>query len=127
MLVGLKSHQELESLGYQPRGQAGKYTKYYTGKIDNKSFGYIAIDFLPDLEVMGIYELFVLPEQRCKGYGSHLLLGAEELGKIKKYKKISLKPEPLRGALTKEKLIQWYSHRGYQNGNLGEMEKIING
>ncbi|MEE9354098.1 MAG: GNAT family N-acetyltransferase [Methylococcaceae bacterium] len=125
MLIRLKSHQVLEGYGFKLRGQPGKYTKFYLGKLDNQSFGYVAIDILPNSDVMPIYELFVLPELRENGYGSHLLLGAEELGKIKNYKKITLKPEPLPNSISKERLVQWYRDRGYQIYSYGEMEKLL--
>lgn len=121
---------EILDMSLQERARAGgqtKYTELFVGIHKGEEVGLLSIDFIPNEEQLGLYEIYVLHEHRRTGVGTFLLEQAEQLGKHRGYGSVVLNPKPLDERQTKSKLIQWYKQRGYLkiSASDGRMRKVL--
>ena len=74
---------------------------------------FIALDQIPGVEYLVLYEMYVRPECRGRGIGWRLLGEVESLAKALGYARITLFPWPLEKGYPEAKLIAWYKRHGY--------------
>ena len=60
----------------EPRSRAS-YTRFFVATVDNKDIAYAAVDVVPIRDYVELYHLYVLPEQRRRGYGTTILRKVE--------------------------------------------------
>jgi GNAT superfamily N-acetyltransferase len=96
----------------EPRSRAS-YTRIFVATVDNKDIAYVAVDVVPIRDYVELYQLYVLPEQRRRGYGTTILRKVEQMATELGLKKIVLNPQPIDGEWTREDLIRWYLRNGY--------------
>jgi GNAT superfamily N-acetyltransferase len=96
----------------EPRSRAS-YTRIFVATVDNKDIAYVAVDVVPIRDYVELYQLYVLPEQRRRGYGTTILRKVEQMATELGLKKIVLNPQPIDGESTREDLIRWYLRNGY--------------
>lgn len=90
-----------------------RHTHHYVVMEDESEVAFIALDQIPGVEYLVLYEIFVRPDCRGKGLGSRLLHEVEGVARRLGYKKITLSPWPLDEDYPEEKLIAWYKRHGY--------------
>jgi GNAT superfamily N-acetyltransferase len=79
----------------------------------------VSVDVRPDLKILVIYEMFVVPEIRRRGIGARVLLAAENLARDTDLPRVRLIPKALGYSLDAEcdretaKLIRSYERHGY--------------
>ena len=80
---------------------------------------FLSVDPRPDLILLAIYEIFVVPEIRRRGIGARVLLAAETLARDTGLPRVRLIPKALGYPPGDErdretaKLIKWYERHGY--------------
>ena len=98
----------------------GCYTKHYIVHDHGDEVAFLSIDSRPDLNLLVIYEIFVLPEIRGRGVGTRVLFAAENLARNLGLPKVRLIPKALGCSPGDErdiqtaKLIKWYEQYGYR-------------
>lgn len=80
---------------------------------DGSEVAFIALDQIPGVEYLVLYEIFVRPDCRGKGIGSRVLSGVEGVAKDLGYERLTLSPGALEAGYPEEKLIAWYKRHGY--------------
>ncbi|MGY2804113.1 GNAT family N-acetyltransferase [Bradyrhizobium sp. USDA 4506] len=90
---------------------------------------FLALDQIPGVDYLVLYEIFVGSEHRRRGIGSCLLREVEGLAAGLGYEKITLSPSPLERGYPKEQLVAWYKRYGYieRPDCPTELEKIFMG
>jgi GNAT superfamily N-acetyltransferase len=98
----------------------GHYTKHYVVYDQGSEVAFLSVDPRPDLNLLLIYEIFVVPEIRRHGIGTGVLLAAESLVRDTGFPRVRLIPKALgyppgdeRDRETAE-LIEWYERHGYR-------------
>jgi GNAT superfamily N-acetyltransferase len=89
------------------------HTHHYVAIEDGSEIAFVALDRIPDVDYLVLYEIFVRPDCRGKGLGSRLLGEVEGVAKALGYDKITLSPWPLEQGYSEEKLVAWYKRHGY--------------
>lgn len=104
-----------------------RHTHHYVVIDGGSEVAFIALDQIPGVEYLVLYEIFVRPDCRGKGLGSLLLHEVERVAMRLGYEKITLSPWPLEKGYPQEKLIAWYRRLGYveRSGCPTELEKSI--
>lgn len=90
-----------------------RHTHHYVVMEDGSEVAFIALDQIPGVEYLVLYEIFVRPDCRGKGIGSRTLGEVEGVAKDLGYERITLSPWPLEAGYPEEKLIAWYKKHGY--------------
>jgi GNAT superfamily N-acetyltransferase len=90
-----------------------RHTHHYVATQAGVEVAFLALDQIPDVDYLILYEIFVGQNHRRRGIGSRLLSEVEALAAALGYKKITLSPSPLEQGLPEAKLIAWYKDRGY--------------
>lgn len=103
------------------------HTRHYVVMEDGLEVAFLALDQIPDVDYLVLYEIFVRPDCRGKGLGSRLLGEVEGVAKALGYEKITLSPWPLEQGYSEEKLVAWYKRHGYAERSdcPTELEKSI--
>ena len=95
-------------------GSRGGYTKHYIVYDQGSEVAFLSVDLRPDLNLLVIYEIFVVPEIRRRGIGARVLLAAETLARDTGLPRVRLIPKALGYPPGDErdretaKLIKWY-------------------
>ncbi|WP_164637117.1 GNAT family N-acetyltransferase [Rhodopseudomonas sp. BR0G17] len=89
------------------------HTRIYVVMEDGLEVAFLALDQIPYVDYLVLYEIFVRTDCRGKGLGSRLLGEVESLAKALGYEKITLSPRPLEQGHSEEELIAWYKIHGY--------------
>jgi GNAT superfamily N-acetyltransferase len=98
----------------------GRYTKHYVVYDQGCEVAFLSVDPRPDLNLLVIYEIFVVPEIRRRGIGTRVLLAAENLARGTGFPKVRLVPKALGYSPGDERdretanLIEWYERHGYR-------------
>jgi GNAT superfamily N-acetyltransferase len=98
----------------------GRYTKHYVVHDQGSEVAFLSVDPRPDLNLLVIYEIFVLPEVRRRGIGTRVLLAAENMARDTGFPRARLIPKALGYPPGDErdtetaKLIEWYERHGYR-------------
>jgi GNAT superfamily N-acetyltransferase len=98
----------------------GGYTKHYIVYDQGSEVAFLSVDLRPDLNLLVIYEIFVVPEIRRHGIGIRVLLAAESLARDTGLPRVRLIPKALGYPPGAErdretaKLIKWYEQHGYR-------------
>src|ERR1019366_8701684 len=71
------------------------YTKHYVVYEQASEVAFLSVDPRPDLNLLVIYEIFVVPEIRHRGIGSCVLLAAENLARENGFPRVRLLPQAL--------------------------------
>lgn len=90
-----------------------RHTHYYVANENGSEVAFIALDQIPGVEYLVLYEIYVRPECRGRGIGWRLLGEIESLARALGYAKITLSPWPLEKGYPEAKLIAWYKRHGY--------------
>jgi GNAT superfamily N-acetyltransferase len=59
----------------------GLYTKHYVVYDQGSEVAFLSVDPRPDLNLLVIYEIFVVPEIRHRGMGNRAILSVENLAR----------------------------------------------
>jgi GNAT superfamily N-acetyltransferase len=98
----------------------GHYTKHHLVYDRGSEVAFLSLDPRPDLNLLVIYEIFVVPEIRSRGIGTRVLLAAEKLARDTGFPRVRLIPRALGYPPGDErdretaKLIEWYERHGYR-------------
>ena len=98
----------------------GGYTKHYVAYDQGSEVAFLSVDPRPDLNLLVIYEIFVVPGLRRRGIGTRVLLAAENLARDAGLPRVRLIPKALGYPPGHErdretaKLIKWYKRLGYR-------------
>jgi GNAT superfamily N-acetyltransferase len=98
----------------------GHYTKHYVVYDQGSEVAFLSVDPRPYLNLLVIYEIFVVPEIRRRGIGTRVLLAAENLARDTGFPRVRLTPKALGRPPGDErnretaKLIAWYERHGYR-------------
>jgi ribosomal protein S18 acetylase RimI-like enzyme len=90
-----------------------RHTHHDVATDDGSEVAFLALDQIPDVDYLVLYEIFVRPGCRGRGIGSCLLGEVERLAAALGYAKITLSPWPLEQGYPEAKLIAWYKRHGY--------------
>lgn len=103
------------------------HTHQYVAAEGGSEIAFVALDQIPDVDYLVLYELFVRKACRRKGIGSRLLRKVECVAKKLGYEKITLSPWPLEKGYPEKQLIAWYKKHGYieRSDYPAELEKNI--
>lgn len=102
------------------RGSRGGNTKHYVVYDQGSEVAFLSIDPRPDLNMLVIYQIFVLPEIRRRGVGTRVLLAAENMAMGAGFPSVRLLPTALGYPPGRERdretanLIKWYERHGYR-------------
>lgn len=104
-----------------------RHTHHYVARENGSEVAFIALDQIPGVEYLVLYEMYVRPECRGRGIGWRLLGEVESLATALGYAKITLSPWPLEKGYPEAKLVAWYKRRGYveRSDCPTELEKSI--
>ncbi|RZN20036.1 hypothetical protein CWO90_34695 [Bradyrhizobium sp. Leo121] len=72
-----------------------RHTHHYVAIEDGLEVAFLALDQIPGVDYLVLYEIFVRPKYRRRGIGSRLLRKVEELAAGLGYERITLSPSPL--------------------------------
>ncbi len=75
---------------------------------------FVALDRLPQLETLVLYELFVRVDNRRQGIGSAVLQDVERTARNEGFASVTLTAHPLDQSIEKHALVTWYLQHGYQ-------------
>lgn len=110
----------------------GCYTKHFVVCDQGCEVAFLSLDLRPDLNLLVIYEIFVVPEIRHRGIGTRVLLATESLARSRGFPRVRLFPNALGYPHGDErdretaKLIEWYEQHGYRpTADSGEWEKEL--
>ena len=95
------------------QSRKARHTHHYVVMEDRSEVAFLALDQIPGVDYLVLYEIFVRPNCRGNGLGSRLLGEVEGLAKALGYERITLSPWPLEHGYPEEKLIAWYKRHGY--------------
>lgn len=103
------------------------HTRHFIAKDAHSELAFIALDLVPMVDYLVLYELFVPDSLRGKGIGARALIDVESFARSKGYSKVTLNPAPLVQDRSPTDLIDWYKSRGYLEGDnvANELEKNI--
>jgi GNAT superfamily N-acetyltransferase len=90
-----------------------KFTKHFVAKRDEVEIGFVAIDAIPGVNYLVLYELFVITRMRGVGLGASLLDEVEKCAVIEGYEWVTLSPSPLELGFSTGRLMAWYKRHGY--------------
>jgi GNAT superfamily N-acetyltransferase len=90
-----------------------RYTKQFVVRECGSEVAFLALDQIPDVDYLVLYEIFVPSELRRRGIGSRLLGEVEKIARSLGYEKVTLFPSPLDSGYPENKLIAWYRSHGY--------------
>lgn len=90
-----------------------RHTHHYVASEYGLEVAFIALDQIPGVEYLVLYEIYVRPKCRGRGIGWRLLGEIESLARALGYAKITLSPWPLEKGYPEAKLIAWYKRHGY--------------
>lgn len=90
-----------------------RHTHHYVATDDGSEVAFLALDQIPDVDYLVLYEIFVRSGCRGSGIGSRLLGEVERLAAALGYAKITLSPWPLEQGYPQAKLIAWYKRHSY--------------
>ncbi|MET4356422.1 GNAT superfamily N-acetyltransferase [Bradyrhizobium sp. RT9b] len=91
----------------------GKRTTQFVAYRDKCEVGFVALDDIPELDCLVLYELFIPAQLRGSGLGTRLLKKVEAIGRAEGYRRITLFPRPLEPGFPAERLLAWYYRHGY--------------
>lgn len=91
----------------------GKRTTQYIAYRGEREIGFIALDDIPELGCLVLYELFVPIRFRGSGLGTQLLDKVETIARAEGYERVTLYPRPLEPGFPAERLLAWYCRHGY--------------
>lgn len=105
----------------------GKRTTQYVAYRDGCEVGFVALDDIPELGCLVLYELFVPVRLRGSGLGTQLLDKVEIIARAESHERVTLHPRPLEPGFPEERLIAWYRRHGYRERTdcPTELEKTI--
>jgi GNAT superfamily N-acetyltransferase len=89
------------------------HTHHYVAMEDNLEVAFLALDQIPGVDYLVLYEIFVRQDHRRRGIGSLLLREVEALAANLGYDKITLSPSPLEHSFPEARLTAWYKRLGY--------------
>lgn len=90
-----------------------RHTHHYLAIENGSPVAFVALDQIPGVEYLVLYEMYVRPECRGRGIGSKLLDEVEAVATALGYAKITLTPSPLEKGYPESNLIAWYKKHGY--------------
>jgi GNAT superfamily N-acetyltransferase len=102
------------------RSSRGSCTKHFVLYEQGNEVAFLSVDPRPDLNLLVIYEVFVVPELRRHGISTRVLLAAEKLARETGFPRARLTPKALGYPPGEErdretrKLIEWYERHGYR-------------
>lgn len=104
-----------------------KNTKHFVFKDSGIESAFVALDFIPEIDALVLYELYVPSDMRNSGIAKRLFKELAVFAVDNGYSKISVKPSPLDNEFTERNLIKWYQKNGFKakNNGTGELELII--
>ncbi len=115
-LRGLSSCAEISNHALrewcEPRSRTSR-TRMYLGVVGDEEVAYVAVDVVPEWGYLVLYELYVLPQHRKRGYGTAFLSEIEQVARGLGFDRVALKPKPIDESWTKEDLVRWYQRHGY--------------
>jgi len=94
---------------------------------DDQEIALVAIDRLPELSTLVLYELYVLQSKRRRGFGNEIMKKVDSIARIEGFKKIRLIARLLDKDIGVNDLKLFYYRRGYTDDLFveDEMEKCI--
>jgi GNAT superfamily N-acetyltransferase len=102
-------------------------TRHYRAIENGSEIAFLSLDFIPDVDYLVLYELFVPTALRRQGVGSRLLAEVEKMAAGLAYVQVNLTPWPLDDSMSEETLVHWYKVRGYDERPdcSDELQKIL--
>ena len=107
--------------------QAAAGTSQFLIHVNRTEAGYLAFIHRPDIKTGVLYEVFVLPEFRCRGIGTRLVAYAENMSQHAGYSRVRLDACAFDASVTEAWLRSWYQKFGYTvaSDGTGEYEKWL--
>jgi len=90
-----------------------KWTRHYVAYDDGREVAFVSLDINARVDYLVLYEMFVPERLRTQGIGSRVLLEIERTARNLAYHKVTLLPQPIDPAISRDVLIGWYRKRGY--------------
>jgi GNAT superfamily N-acetyltransferase len=115
-LVELNTDERCNDAELQTRvlqSPKARHTHHYVAMEDGCEVSFLALDQIPGVDYLVLYEIFVRHEYRRRGVGTQLLREVESLAAALGYEKITLSPSPLEQGYPEAQLIAWYKEHGY--------------
>jgi ribosomal protein S18 acetylase RimI-like enzyme len=109
-----ESCDDVELYARMSQSSKARHAHHYVATDDGSEVAFLALDQIPDVDYLVLYEIFVQPGCRGRGIGSRLLGEVERLAAALGYAKITLSPWPLEQGYPQAKLIAWYKRHGVE-------------
>ena len=107
-------------------------SKLLVARSNSQEVGYVVLDFWDKTVGLVLYEIFVLPGQKGRGYGTSILEEVFAIAEISDYEKVIVRPNSIESTSDKEeyeqvheRLVQWYAKMGFEDSGDGQMDRII--
>jgi GNAT superfamily N-acetyltransferase len=104
-------------------------SRLWIAAFDSLEIGYVILDFWEKSVGLVVYELFLLPTERRKGYGTKILKEVLEMARALGYERVIVRPNPIESTSDKleyqrvhEQLVRWYKKLGFSESKDGQMD-----
>src|SRR5262245_9285037 len=93
-----------ERLAQSPRG---RHTQHYIVTEDEAEVAFLSLDFVPRVDYLVLYEIYVPERLRRSGIGSRLIVEVENIARSHGYTRVTLSPSPLDTDKSATELLNW--------------------
>lgn len=109
------------------RSSKAKFTKHYVAKHDGIEVGFVAMDVIPGVDYLVLYEIFIIASFRGVGLGALLLSQVEHFADLFEYARVTVFPTPIEPPFPAQRLVAWYKRNGYSERAdcPSELEKML--
>jgi len=117
----------------EPLKRRARESRPFPGRIDYRvtcdgsEIAFVTCIAPPNRDYLVLYELFVEPPARRRGYGTATLREVERMAKKQNRSRITLNSSPLDETSSRDDLIRWYTQLGFSQRREvpGELEKVL--
>lgn len=101
-------------------------TTQYAAISGGQEIAFVALDLPGHKKYLFVYELFVAPSLRSRGYGTAVIQKCREFAIQAGFEKICLKPWPLEASGSEDRLRVWYNKLGFvQSPEQNDLMQVI--
>ena len=90
-----------------------RISRQYVARHGETEVGFTTLDHHLNHGILVLYELFVLPQFRRRGFGRAIVRAAERFAVQHSYSLMRVKPHPLESSISQETLRQFYASEGF--------------